>query len=443
MKKILVLGAGLSTNSLIEYLLNNSVSNDWKVTVGDLSLEVAKESINNHPNGRAIKFDVFDNSQREEEIKNADLVVSMLPARFHNLPAEDCIKFGKHLVTASYVSKEMESLDNLAKEKGLIFLNEVGLDPGIDHMSTMKVIEKLKAQGAEITSFKSFTGGLVAPKYDNNPWNYKFTWNPRNVVLAGQGTAKFIVNGQYKYVPYHKLFERTEKFNVLSYGEFEGYPNRDSLKYRGAYGLDNIPTMIRGTLRKTGYAKTWNILIQLGLTDDSFVMENTESLTYRDFTNSFLPYDPIKTVEQKLMDYVGLKEDSYEMYRLRWLGLFDKKVIGVKEFTPAQVLQKLLEEKWTLEPEDKDMIVMQHIFGYKLSGKEKTLKSSFVICGIDKVKTAMAITVGTPAAIAVKLILQGKIKLTGVQIPTVPEIYDLILDELKDYGVTFVEEEVE
>ncbi|MBN2663434.1 MAG: saccharopine dehydrogenase NADP-binding domain-containing protein [Bacteroidales bacterium] len=441
MKKILVLGAGLSTHVLIKYLLDNSEENDWFVTVGDLSLEIAKKSINNHNRGEAIKFDIFDENQAEKLIKETDMVVSMLPARFHHIPAEFCIKFGKNLVTASYVSEQLQALDAQAKEKGLIFLNEVGLDPGIDHMSTMKVLKKLKAQGATVTGFRSFTGGLVAPKYDNNPWHYKFTWNPRNVVMAGQGTAQFIVNGKYKYIPYHKLFERVDRINVLNYGEFEGYANRDSLKYRSAYGLDNVQTMIRGTLRRTGYAKTWNIFVQLGMTDDTYFVENSEKMTYREFINSYLKYDPVKSVENKLAEYLNIPPDSYCIYRLRWLGIFDDRPIGLKKATPAQILQQLLEEKWVFEKEDRDMIVMQHVFEYTTKeNKKKKMTSSFVIEG-EEDTSAMAITVGTPAAIAVKLIMQGKIKVTGVKIPTLPEIYEPILDELETIGVRFIEEE--
>ncbi len=319
-------------------------------------------------------------------------------------------------------------------------LNEVGLDPGIDHMSTMKIIERLKSEGAEITSFKSFTGGLVAPKFDNNPWRYKFTWNPRNVVVAGQGVAQFMDNGDYKYVPYNQLFKRIEKFNVLDYGEFEGYPNRDSLKYRYAYGLDNISTMIRGTLRRTGYAKTWNILVQLGVTDDTYKIHNLEKMTYRDFINSYLPCKEGKTVEQKLAEYVGLSEDDYPMYRLRWLGIFDDKPIGLKDATPAKVLQKLLEEKWVFEKGDKDMIVMQHIFDYTKNNEKHRLKSSFVIEGEEN-QSSMALTVGTTAAIASKLILQDKISVKGVHIPIIPEIYNPIIEELEDFGIKFIEEE--
>ena len=440
MKKILIIGAGFSTHVLIEYLLKHADANDWNIVVADIDEQNAQKIIGSNARGKAIKFDINDEKQREAEIRNSDIVVSMLPARFHILPAKTCLKFGVNMTTASYVSPQMADLDSQAREKGIIFLNEIGLDPGIDHMSAMQIIENLKNQNAEILSFRSFTGGLVAPKYDNNPWNYKFTWNPRNVVVAGQGTAKFLYNGKLKYVPYHKLFERTEKFNVLDYGEFDGYPNRDSLQYRKIYGLDSVKTMIRGTLRRPGYAQTWNIFVQLGLTDDSFSIENSEEMTYREFVNSFLPYHPTKKVEEKLADYLNIALDDYKMYRLRWLGIFGDTKIGLKNATPAQILQKILVEKWSLDPEDKDLIVMQHSFGYKVNAKEYLLKSSMAVEGTDTIHTAMAITVGTPLAIATKLILQGKIKLNGVHIPNLAEIYNPIMQELRTQGIKFSEE---
>lgn len=441
MKKILVLGAGLSTPSLIKYLLDNSVENNWKVFVGDYLEESAKKIVNGHPNGQAFKFDVFNDEQRSEEIKKVDIVISMLPARMHYLVAKSCIRFKKDLVTASYVSKEIKEFQKEAKENGIILLNEIGLDPGIDHMSAMKIIDIIKSMGGELTAFRSSTGGLVAQKYDNNPWNYKFTWNPRNVVLAGQGGAQFISHGSYKHVPYHKVFTRLQTINVDGYGEFEVYPNRDSLKYRNEYGLENIPTMFRGTVRRPGFSKTWNTLVQTGATDDSYIVENSENLTYREFINSFLKYRIGKTVEQKYAEYTGLNDDSFHMYKLRWLGLFQEEKIGLKDATPAQILQKLLEKKWQLDPDDKDMIVMQHRFEYDLNEKKNAIVSSMVVEGIDKVHTAMAQTVGLPVAIATKLILTGVISATGVKLPTSKNIYEPVLKELEEYGIKFIEKE--
>jgi len=443
MKKILILGAGLSSSSLIKYLLDHSDEHNWKIRVGDMSIDVAKKKIDNHQNGEAIEFNVFNEQQRIEEIQNTDVVISMLPARFHHLVAERCVEFGKYMITASYVSPEVKALDKQAKEKGLLLLNEIGVDPGIDHMSAMKVIDEIKAKGGEMLAFKSSTGGLVAPEYDNNPWNYKFTWNPRNVVVAGQSVAQYIDHGKYKFVPYHQLFKRIEKLSILDVGEFEMYPNRDSLSYRETYGLEDIPTLLRGTLRRPGYCASWDVFVQLGVTDDTYQIEDSENMTYRAFINSFLPYNEKDSVEQKLCDYTGIKMDSETMERLKWVGIFEDTKIGLPNATPAQILQNLLEEKWALGPEDKDMIAMQHQFDYKLDGKTKRITSSLVVRGQDQVHTAMSITVGIPVAIATKLFLTGVINRSGVVVPTMKDVYEPVLKELKEYGIDFVEEEAE
>jgi len=347
------------------------------------------------------------------------------------------------MVTASYVSKEMKELDSEARAKGLTLLNEIGVDPGIDHMSAMRIIDKIKNKGGKLLAFTSNTGGLVAPESDNNPWNYKFTWNPRNVVLAGQGTSKYIEKGTYKYIPYTQLYRRIYKTSVLNMGEFDVYANRDSLSYREVYGLQNIPTLFRGTMRRHGYCQAWDVFVQLGATDDTYQLENVDKMTYRDFINLFLPYDEQLTVEKKLCKIFSIKPSSEIMKKLIWLGIFEKRPIKMTHATPAQVLQHILEEKWTLSPGDKDMIVMQHKFEYELAGQRKEITSSLVVIGKDSVETAMAITVGTPVAIAAEMLLKGQIKVTGVQIPVIPELYNPILNELEKYGIKFVEEEKE
>ncbi|MGM0408376.1 MAG: saccharopine dehydrogenase C-terminal domain-containing protein [Bacteroidota bacterium] len=443
MRKILILGAGLSSSSLIKYLLDHSTQNDWKVRVGDMSVDTAKRKVNNHENGEAFEFDVFNESQRIEEIKNADVVISMLPARFHHLVAERCVEFGKHMITASYVSKEVKSLHQEALDKDILLLNEIGVDPGIDHMSAMKVINEIKAKGGKMVVFKSSTGGLVAPEYDNNPWNYKFTWNPRNVVVAGQSTAQYIDHGKYKYVPYNQLFRRTEKVSILDVGDFEMYPNRDSLCYRETYNLQNIPTILRGTLRRPGYCAAWDVFVQLGLTDDTFKIENSENLTYREFINLFLPYNEKDPVEQKICDYTGIDQESEVFKKIAWLGIFEDQKTGLSDASPAQILQKLLEEKWALGENDKDMIAMQHLFDYSLNGKNKRITSSLVVRGKDQVHTAMSITVGIPVAIATKLLLTGVIEKRGVVVPTTKDVYEPVLKELEEYGINFIEEEMD
>ena len=440
MKNILVIGAGRSAVILIKYLLDHSVDNNWQVTVADFSKDLAEEAVGIHANGRAIFFDVKDGKQREKEITNANIVISMLPASMHITVARDCVRLKKNLVTASYVSKEVANLDESAKQAGVLLLNEIGLDPGIDHMSAMQVIDNLKEKGAVVTSFKSFCGGLVHPDYDNNPWNYKFTWNPRNVVLAGQGTAQYIEQGQYKYIPYTKLFERTENMKVLDAGEFEGYANRDSLSYRRHYGLDTISTLFRGTLRRKGYSEAWNIFVQLGMTDDTYKLQDSYKITNRDFINMFLPFDPVLTVEEKFCKEFDLTNESVIYQKIYWLGLFSANKTGLKDASPAQLLQAILEKKWKFGDKDRDMIVMQHQFEYIQNNQNKKLNSSLVVYGETPRYTSMAKTVGLPVAIVAKLILNEEIKLTGVKIPTIKEIYIPVLKELKENGVNFIEE---
>lgn len=442
MKNILILGAGLSATSLIHYLLNHSKKNNWKITVGDMSLETAQKKVNNHPNGIALRFNLKDLEQRAEEISTTDIVVSMLPASMHPIVAKECLKYKKHLLTPSYVSPDMKEMDDEAKEKGLLFLNELGVDPGIDHMSAMKVIDQIKAQGGEIKGFKSFCGGLVAPCCDNNPWNYKFSWNPRNVVVAGQGTAQFKENGQFKYVPYHKLFSTITKTQIEGYGEFEVYPNRDSLHYCELYGLNNIPTIMRGTMRRPGYAEAWNVLVQLGCTDDTYVMHDSHMLSNCEYLSSFLP-EKGNRIKERLSKFLDIREDSSVMEKLEWLGLFSNEIAGIKDATPAMILQNILEKKWALEAEDKDLLVMQHQFDYELNGVKKRIISSMTLEGTNRENTAMAYTVGTPLAIATKLLAKEKIKLTGIQIPTMPQLYKPILRELEDLGIRFIEKEID
>jgi saccharopine dehydrogenase (NADP+, L-glutamate forming) len=456
MKNILVIGAGRSSSSLIKYLLDNSSTENWKVTVGDVSIDMVNQKTNDHPNSRAIVFDVNNQQQREEEILKADIVVSMLPAFMHINVANDCVRFKKYLVTASYVSKEMAGLNEEAKRSGIILLNETGLDPGIDHASAMKVIDNIHAQGGELTSFKSYCGGLVAPEYNDNPWGYKFTWNPRNVVLAGQSTAQYIEGGLYKYIPYNRLFTQIENIDIaipdannkLSNVSFEGYANRDSLSYRKLYNITSIPTMLRGTLRMQGYCKAWNVLVKLGLTDDTYKIESPKALTYKALLEAYLPAGK-QSVKEKLIAFMGKEADAEIMSKIEWLGIFEDKKIVIKNpaiqqaATPAEILQELLEEKWKLKEHDKDMIVMQHQFEYITNKNEnKKINSSLVVKGENQLYTAMAKTVGLPLAIATKLILQDKIKVRGVVIPTLKEIYEPLLSELELFGIKFEEKEI-
>lgn len=440
-RNILIVGAGKSTAFLMDYFLENAADQNLHITVADLIVDHVPYRVKSHPSCEVIELDVLSDKERQAAIKKADIVVSMLPPRFHIKVAEDCINFKKHLVTASYINEEIRSLDQKARTNKLVFMNEIGLDPGIDHMSAMQVINRIRAKGGRMLLFESFTGGLVAPESDDNLWNYKFSWNPRNVVLAGQGgAAKFIQEGTYKYIPYHKLFRRTEFMEIEGYGTFEAYANRDSLNYRKAYGLDEALTLYRGTMRRVGFSKAWNMFVQLGMTDDTYVVENSYGMSYRDYTNLFLPYSPTDSVELKLRHYLKIDQDDIMWPKLLELDLFnpDKRIL-LKKATPAQMLQKILEDSWTMGPDDKDMIVMYHKFGYELNGEKKQIDSNMVVIGENRTHTAMAKTVGLPVAMAALLILNGKIKSPGVQIPIESEVYNPILRQLIDYGIIFHE----
>ncbi len=440
MKNILVLGAGRSSSSLIKYLLDHARQHDWQVTVGDVSEKAGHEKISGHGRGKAIRFDIHEADTAAHAIQKSDIVISLLPAHFHSLVAVRCLQFGKHLLNASYVSDEMKALHTEAESKGLLLLNECGLDPGIDHMSAMQVIDNIGANGGKLISFESFTGGLIAPETDpENPWRYKFTWNPRNVVMAGQSTAKFLQDGNFKFIPYQQLFQRTTSVTVPGLGEYEGYANRDSLKYIDTYQLKNIKTMLRGTLRNKGFCAAWNIFVQLGCCDDSYQMENVEVMTHRTFIESFLDGNHTKSTDQKLVERFNLTSYGHELKCLQWSEVFSDEPVGLKSGTPAQILEHILNKKWKLADDDKDQIVMWHRFIYQQNGTTKEIQSSLVATGTDSIFTAMAKTVGLPLGIAAKLVLQNKITARGVVIPTTSQFYLPILTELKQQGVVFSE----
>lgn len=446
MRKILVIGAGRSAVSLIDYLIDHSVEENWEVTIADANVDAANELVDGRAGAKVMALDALNDAVRAATIEKHDLIISMLPAFLHMKVAKDCLQLKKNLITPSYISPEMRELSAEVEAAGLTFMNELGVDPGIDHMSAMRMLDEMRERGAEIVCFESFTGGLIAPESDDNPWNYKFTWNPRNVVLAGQGGAvKFRHNGRYKYIPYQKLFRRTEVIEIPGHGKFEGYANRDSLKYREMYGLEDVPTIYRGTLRRVGFSRAWDSFVQLGMTDDSFVMEDCMDMTHRQFTNSFLSYSVNDSVELKVMAYLKLDQDSVVLEKLQWLGMFDNEPIGLdKPGTPAQILQHILEKKLNLSPGDKDMIVMWHKIVTKEPGfnHEREFHSSMIVVGDDEPRTAMAKTVGLPVAIAAKLLLNGKITRKGIHAPMYPDLYNPILDELKTFGIEFSEREI-
>ncbi|MEQ8904765.1 saccharopine dehydrogenase C-terminal domain-containing protein [Ekhidna sp.] len=444
MQNILIIGAGKSSTALINYLLENAEKEQWHVTIAEKDIALAERKLKGHAQSKAVPFDVFDAELLTNLVGDNDLIISMLPASLHIHVARKCAELKKHFLTASYLTEEIKSLHGQFENAGKLMIMEMGLDPGIDHMSAMKVLDDLRSKGYELTGFETFTGGLVAEEsVGDNPWKYKFTWNPRNVVLAGQGSCKFIQEGRYKYIPYQKLFRRTETIYIPDHGYFEGYANRDSLAYLDVYNLRGIRTLYRGTLRRPGYCSAWDVFVQLGATDDTYQMENVSEMTHRQFINSFLSYNPQDSVELKLAHYLSLDLDNGIMFKLKWLGMFENELVGLNQGTPAQILEHILKKKWTLNPEDKDMIVMWHKFNFTDDGKPRQIESSMVALGDDDVNTAMSKTVGLPLAIAAKLILQGKINLSGVQVPIRKEIYEPVLEELTNTGLSFNEREVE
>lgn len=446
MKKILLLGAGRSSVALIGYLLDKSASWDTLLTVADQSVEAALEKTGNHARSRAIFFDATDEIRRKEVLAEHDLVISLLPPHLHMLVAKDCIPLRKNLITASYVPPEMKEMNGDIKDHGLLFMCEAGLDPGIDHMSAMKMIHTIKNNGGHITSFKSGTGGLVAPESDNNPWHYKITWNPRNIILAGQGAAQYLENRKKKVIPYNRLFLNTEKFKIGNLGKFESYPNRDSLSYIEKYELNGVETILRSTLRREGFCEAWNAIVQLGLTDDSYLLHDLDSMSYGEWITSYLPAKKksnTKPLHSRIAKFLGLKDDDPILDRLGWLGLFSDEKIGLKEATPAQVLQQLAGKKWMMKQGDNDMIVMRHEVKYEMKGRKLVHIATLVLKGEDALHTAMTKTVGLPMGMIAGLMLQDQIFLTGVHIPVMEQVYEPVLRELQDFGIIFEEEEKE
>ncbi len=440
-KHILLIGAGRSVQSLVDYIAEHLLPKAYTLTVAEKDVNRAEKMVQGLPNTTVAYLDVAEREKLSVLIDKADLVISMLPAFMHLPIAEVCVRLEKTLLTASYVSPEINALHEEALQKDILIMMECGLDPGIDHMSAMQEINEIKDKNGKINLFKSYTGGLVAPESDDNPWGYKITWNPRNVVLAGKGGVKFIRNGQYKHIPYHNLFNRTEIVSVDGHGDFEGYPNRDSLSYREVYGLENIPTILRGTLRKKGFTEAWHILVQLGYTDDTIFFDDIQQLTVRDVTNSFLPYDEEMSLEEKLKKKHNISKEVME--KLTWLGLFDKTSIPLEKATACDILLHMITTKWKLKPQDKDMIVMQHQFDYTLDDMSYTNYSSLVLKGKDAEHTSMSATVGLPLGIMAKLILENKITKKGVCRPIYPEMYLPILKELENYGVEFTRKTIE
>lgn len=441
MKNILVIGAGRTSTAMIQYLLNEAQKNQWFVTVADADPQRATARINNHPQGRGTWLNVLKPNDRRDLMIRNDVIVSLLPPHLHYRVLRDCIKYKKQLVTASYVNRDLYRLDKNELDSELLYMGQMGLDPGLDNMSSKKIIDEIRAEGGKVTSFRTFTGDLLSPESDNNPWGYKFTWNPRNSVLTGQGVSQYQIKKKYKYVPYNRLFSNYTIEEVEGLGEFEAYANRDSLLFREEYGLEDIPTLKRSILRKRGFCAAWDALVQLGLTDDTYPILDSHKLTYRNLLEAYLVgYQEGNTsLKDRIAQALGEEIDSPVMNKLDWLGLFERRKIKLSKATPAQILESLLTKKWTLEPKDKDMVVMKHVIKYRLKGKGYRKTSTMILKGENANDTAISKVVGLPTAICVKLVMQGKIKENGLQIPLSPEVYNPVLEELKTYGIEFVE----
>ena len=443
-KVILVLGAGRSSSSLIAHLLTQASTENWEIHVGDLDVKAAKDKVEGHAHGHAFEMSSDEKSDRDRRIAEADLVVSMLPAFMHVEVARVAIAAGVHVLTPSYVSPEMKALDAEARAAGVLVLNEMGLDPGLDHMSAMQIIDDIRAEGGRMMGFASYCGGLVAPASDDNPWHYKLSWNPRNVVLAGQGgSATFLDQDRIRVVPPHRTFQALTPIEVDG-RPYDGYPNRDSLGYRELYGLHDVQTLVRGTLRSAGYCQAWDVLVQLGMVRDDATLAWQEGISWADWTRTFLPasLEHVSSVREALAHATHATEAS--LAKLEWLGLFDEgNGPSSAHGTPAQIIEGLVTEKWVLRPEDRDMIVMWHRFDFEQNGERKAKTSSLCLEGKDSTFTAMSDTVGLPMALAVKPMLEGTFGTTGVEVPMSRVYYAPLLEGLKGLGISFVEADIQ
>jgi saccharopine dehydrogenase (NADP+, L-glutamate forming) len=436
MQTILVAGAGKSSTHLIDYLLSHAGRHGWTVIVADGSAAAIEEKVRGHVHGEAAAIDITDAKARQELVRRADLVVSLMPPHLHILLAKDCLQFGKHLITSSYASPEMRELDAAAKAAGLLFLCEMGLDPGIDHMTAAQIIHGTQRIAATITSFRSYCGGLVAPECDDNPWHYKFSWNPRNIVTAGFGGARFLEHGQEKYIPHENLFGHGETIRVDGLGSLAFYPNRDSLRYPALYDVPEAETFLRATLRHPDFCHGWDAVVQLGLTEENDTLDENMR-TYRSWTAAKAG-GTVEDVRNAVARKLALDENSPIIDMLDWLGLFDASPIPEKAKTSADALLELLLNKWSMKPTDKDMVVMQHEVEYAHKGRGTKLVSTMVLKGENRDYSAMSKTVGLPMAIFARLLLRNKVKLpTGVHIPTLPVIYKPVLTELQQHGIQF------
>ena len=444
MKQILVLGAGQSAPYMISYLLKEAEKYDWFVTVGDLNPALARKCVAGHQKGDGVYFDVNDAVMRRTHVEKSDIVINFLPPKYQYLLALSCTTYGCHMITASYQDDRLRDVEPDAIRKGVLILNEMGLDPGIDHMSAMSMIEKIRSKNGRVVSFKSYGSGLPAPESATNPLRYVITWNARNVVMAGDQGAQYMYKNNIKILPYHEVFQRTWSVDLHGIGTMEAYPNRDSLKYIDLYGLSDVETMIRGTLRYPGWSETWLQVVRLGLSNETMHIPNLSQRTYRNLLDMFLPlHAPGADLEQRVANLLHISPTGKIMDNLRWLGLFSDEKIRSEGDTASDVLIGLLREKLVLDEKGRDMVAIVHeLEAVYPGGKKKREKttSTFIEYGEPGGFTAIAKTVGLPAAIAAKLVLLGEIPLNGCHIPTHPIIYSKTLAELQKQGFKFVEE---
>lgn len=439
MKKILILGAGLVAKPLVQYFLDQP---EFEVKVASRTVSKAEKLIDNHPQGEAKQLNLKDEGTLKGEIAQADIVISMVPYTFHTKVANYCIELKKHMVTTSYVSETMKQLDSRAKNAGILILNEVGLDPGIDHMEAMRIIHEVKEKGGKITSFTSYCGGLPAPEANTNPFGYKFSWSPVGVLLAGKNSAQYYRDGERVFIPSKELFENYSIVTIEGLGEFEGYPNRDSMPYIELYGIQSTNTMLRGTLRNKGWCETMKKIADLGLLDQE--EKDWSGLTCREFLSKLLNAPEEGDIKKALAKALDIAEDSPVVGRMEWLGLLDDAPLPVSEGSALDVLAAKMLEKLQYGEGERDMIVLQHTFEASYpEGKKEKIISTLIDFGIPHGDSSMARTVGLPAAIGTKLIMEGKIRKQGVHIPVHPEIYIPILEELKTLGIAFKEKREE
>jgi len=436
MKTVLVLGAGLVTRPLVRYLLDQP---DFKVVVASRTVSKAEKLIDGHPRGEARTLLVQEEDHLKDLISGSDLVISLVPWTYHPVVAKHCLELEKHLITTSYVKEAMQALNQQVKEKDLLFLNEIGLDPGIDHMSAMKIIHGVEDRGGKIVSFFSYCGGLPAPEANTNPFGYKFSWSPRGVVLAGKNTGRYLKNGQEIDVRSEDLFTHTWPLEIESIGELVAYPNRDSIPYIETYGLKDAHSMFRGTLRNPGWCETWKKFVDLGLLDEE-ERPDWQGKTYGDFTGTFVK-EPTGDLRADLARQLDLPNDSAILDRFEWLGLLSDDPLPAETSSPLDILANRLLEKMPYEEGERDMIILHHEFiaEYPELPAREEITSTLVDFGIPNGDSAMSRTVSLPAAVAAKMVLHGEIKATGVHIPVLPEIYQPVLKELEELGITFKE----